>query len=162
MKVKTFLTLIFCLCSLVLISQQIFLLERPGTIKNHKYFVGDKIKIQAHDPDTVIKGRITSMQDSSIIINYATEIFISRIDYVIRTRYGFNLLQRIFLTAGFSYVLIATFNGLINNDSPVIDQQTLIISGSIIAAGILLTPLTSRKHKTDNKKWRVKVLDFDN
>ncbi len=58
------------------------------------------------------------------------------------------------------HILVSSINGLINNDSPVIPQESLIISGSLIAGGIALIPLTTRRYKTDNEKWRLKILDF--
>lgn len=141
-------------------SQQIFLLEKPGTVNNKKYYSGDAIKIKTIHPDTILSGKITGINDSSIIVGYANEVFIGNINYIVRGRWGFSLLQKVFLSAGFAYVVIATFNGLINNDKPIVDEQTLIISGSLLVAGVILTPITTRKHKIDSKHWRVKILDF--
>jgi len=146
--------------SYVAIGQNIFILERPGSIKNYKFRENDKIQIGLISRDTIIKGIINEINDSSLIVNYANEILLDDIKYLYRKRWGFTLLQGIFFMTGIPYLAISTFNGIINNDSPIVHSETLIISGSLIAAGIAITPLTSRKHKIDNKRWRVKILDF--
>jgi hypothetical protein len=152
------------LCFLLNISdsqtQNILILERPGTIKYFKYEVNDWIKLSTSKPDTTIHGFISLINDSSITIDRVNEVTLKNISTIIRKRWGFNFLQKLFITAGIPYLLISTINGVINNDEPVVPTETLIISGSLIAAAIVVTPLTSRKHKTDNKKWRVKILDF--
>jgi hypothetical protein len=55
---------------------------------------------------------------------------------------------------------INTLNGVINDDVPIVPEETLIISGSMIGFGIALTPLTTRRYKIDKEKWRVVILDF--
>jgi len=141
-------------------TQNILILERPGTIKYFKYEVNDRIKLSTSNPDTTIDGFISLINDSSIIIDRVNEFTLTNISTIIRNRWGFNFLQKLFLTAGIPYLLISSINGVINNDEPMVPEETLIISGGLITAAIAVTPLTSRKHKTDNKKWRVKILYF--
>ncbi|MCD4788567.1 MAG: hypothetical protein K8R37_01105 [Bacteroidales bacterium] len=154
------LTIFFALIFHFSFSQNIFLLEKPGTIKNYKYRENDHIRIKTISKDTIIAGIINKIGDSIIIINYANEISPDDISIIYRTRWGFALLQGIFFSAGVPYLAISTLNGVINNDSPIVSKETLIISGSLIATGIAITPLTTRKHKIDNTKWRVKILNF--
>jgi hypothetical protein len=143
-----------------LAAQNIFVIERPGTIKNYKYYSGDKIKIKTLLNDTLISGIITQVKDSSMVINNSNEIMIGDIAVIYRKPWGFNFLQYLSLMAGISYLGISTINGLINMDEPIVPKETLIISGSIIAFGAVLTPLTTRKYKIDNEKWRTSILDF--
>ena len=145
-----------------LAAQNIFVLERPGTIKNYKFYSGDKIKLRTISNDTIISGIITNIHDKSIIINDANEIVSGDMDAIYRKRWGYSFLQYLSLFAGIAYVGINTLNGVINSDKPIVPTETLIISGSMIAFGIALTPLTTRKHKIDNQKWRVLILDFTN
>lgn len=154
------LTIFFALIFHFSFSQNIFLLENPGTINNYKYHENDHIRIKTISKDTIIEGIISKISDSSIIINHANEISPDDISIIYRARWGFTLLQGIFFSVGVPYLAISTLNGVINNDSPIVSKETLIISGSLIATGIAITPLTTRKHNIDNKKWRVKILDF--
>ncbi|MBM3435949.1 MAG: hypothetical protein FJY07_07030 [Bacteroidetes bacterium] len=141
-------------------SQNLLILERPGTIKNYKYELNDPVKLKTIVNDSLISGKLTMIDDSTIIINQITPVRLSDIGKVYRTRWGFTFLQGLFITAGVPYLLISTINGIINNDNPLVPKETLIISGSLIAAGAMITPLTGRKFKTDNKRWRMRILDF--
>lgn len=144
-----------------ILAQNIFLLEKPGTINNKKYYVGNHIKIKTIAKDTIISGVINKIYDSALIVDYNSEIRLSDIKMIYTKRWGFNLLQRIFQVSGFSYLGLSTINGLINNDQPIVPEETLIISGGLIAAGFAMVPLANKRHKIDNKNWRVKVLVFD-
>ncbi len=141
-------------------AQNIFIVERPGTIKNYKFYSGDKIKLRTISNDTLISGTISIIYDSSIIIDDANEITIGNIAAIYRKPWGYNFLQYLTVLSGIAYLGISTINGLINSDNPIVPEETLIISGSMIAFGVALTPLTTRKYKIDKEKWRVVILDF--
>jgi hypothetical protein len=143
-----------------LAAQNIFVLERPGTVKNFKYYQGDNIKIRTISSDTIISGPINRIFDSSIIINNSNEILIADMAAIYKKRWGYGFLQYLTIFAGAAYLGINSLNGIINDDQPVVPQETLIISGSLIAFGLALTPLTTRKFKIDNEKWRIIILDF--
>ena len=157
---KIILSIIFIISFTGLFSQNIFLLERPGSIKNYKYYVNNPIRLKIISPDTIISGKINNIGDTSIIVNYVNEIHVKNIACIYTKRWGFSLLQKLFLLTGIPYLVLSAINGTVNNDTPIIAKETLIISGSLIIAGIALSPLANRKHKIDNKKWRVKILDF--
>lgn len=157
---KICLCISFLIFTSISVAQNIFILERPGTIKNHKYYQNDQIKLKTISHDTIFSGVITMINDSSVVIDYANEIFLYDISYMYRKRWGFSLLQKLSLIAGASYLLISTTNGLINNDSPVVPKETLIISASLLAGGVALIPLTTRRYRIDNEKWRIKILDL--
>ena len=160
LQIKGLLVFLFISFSGFIVAQDIFLLEKPGTINNKKYYVGDIIKIKPLSKDTIISGVINKINDSSIIVNYNNEIYLSDINIVYRSRWGFTILKNIFLISGFTYLGLSTLNGLTNNDVPIVPEETLIISGSLIVAGFALAPLATKRHKIDNKKWRVKILRF--
>ena len=148
---------LFCLC---LAGQNILVVEKPGTVSNFKYYEGDKIRLRTIAADTLISGTITTIGTSSIIIDKSIEIEITDIKSLYRKRWGYSFLQYLSIFAGLSYVAINTLNGIINNDAPIVPTETLIISGSMVAFGIALTPLTTRKIRTGKEKWRVIILDF--
>jgi len=162
LKAIKYLILLSVFISLSVESQNIFVLEKPGRIRNFKFYANDYIKIRTILTDTTIKGQISRVTDSSLIINLTNEIMVSDISKIYTDRWGYKLLQGVFLTSGLIYLSISTINGVINSDHPVVPKETLIISGSLVAAGILLSPLTKRVHKIDNKNWRVIILDFTN
>ncbi|OQX80805.1 MAG: hypothetical protein B6D61_01560 [Bacteroidetes bacterium 4484_249] len=159
---KIILSVIFIISFTVLFSQNIFLLERPGSIKNYKYYVNSPIRLKIISPDTLISGEISRINDTSIIVNFANEIALKNISCIYTKRWGVSFLQKIFLFTGIPYLALSVVNGAINNDNTVVSKNTFIISGCLIGAGIALMPLTKRKHKIDNKKWRLKILNFEN
>ena len=140
-------------------SQNIFLLEKPGKIKNYKYYVGDEIIIELKK-DSLIQGKISNIEDFVLIINNFYKVNIKDISAVYRKRYGFTKLYELFLKAGIPYFIIVSINRTINNEYPVVDKSTIIISGSLIIAGIISKLLIKKKYEIDNKKWRVNMLVF--
>jgi hypothetical protein len=140
--------------------QDIFLVEKPGTVKNHKYYVNDFVKLKTLSSEDIIKGRITEIRDSSIVVTYANEVFIKNIEIIYRERKGFGFLQRLFLTSGGAYLFLLTINGVISSDNGEINKVPFIVAGSLIAAGIAIIPLKTQKIKMEYHKWRVKILKF--
>lgn len=141
-----------------LICQDILLVEKPGTVNNYKYYVNDFVSVKTIFPDTVFSGKISEIRDSSFVISYNNEVFIKNIDAVYRSRYGINLLQKIFLIGGGAYLSLLTINGVISSDTGEINKIPFIVAGSLIVAGIAIIPLKKRKMKTENYKWRIKII----
>ena len=142
------------------LSQDIFLLERPGTVKNYKYYVNDFVMVKIILPDTVFSGNITEIRDSSIVIAYENEVFIKDIEIFYRKRWGFSFLNGLFLTAGGTYLFLLTINGVISADDGEINKVPFIVAGSLIVAGIAIIPLKTKKIKMEDNRWRLKILKF--
>lgn len=126
----------------------------------HMFRAGDFIKLKIRSSDTTVKGLINFIYDSSLVINYGTEVQISDIAVIYRERTMLKLLQNVCLISGLLYLSISTLNGIINNDSPIVPGETLKISGGLVLTGVLLTTVTSRAHQVKPTKWKVKILDF--
>ncbi len=65
------------------------ILERPGTIKNYKYYQNDEIRLKTISTNTIYYGKITAVNDSSIVVGYANEIFLSDITKIYTFQWGF-------------------------------------------------------------------------
>ncbi|MCB2219907.1 MAG: hypothetical protein KQI35_05880 [Bacteroidetes bacterium] len=141
-------------------TQNILVLEKPGTTHNYKYYADQHLHLQLKKGAFDIGGAIGKISDSSIIFSNGLEVLLNDIGIIYRNRWGFRFLNRVLLTAGIAYLSISTLNGLINADQPVVPSETLIISGSLIASGLLLKPLITRKYKLEDQKWRLVILDF--
>lgn len=141
-----------------LISQNVFILERPGK-RVIMYKPGQHIRVYAQSQDTIIKGKIWGISDSSIYIR-DYEVFLNNIGAVYRERWGFSILQKLSILAGAGYLVLSVFNGAISSEETNVTKEALIISGSLIVGGVALTPLTKRKHKIKDGNWKVKILDF--
>jgi hypothetical protein len=141
-------------------AQNILVLEKPGTTHNYKYQAGQHLQLQLKKGEFEIMGEIGKISDSSIIFRNGLEVLLKDINIVYRNRWGFRFLNRVFLTAGITYIAISTLNGMINADQPIVPSETLIISGSLIATGLLFKPLITKKYKMESQKWRLVILDF--
>ena len=156
-----FLSLVMVLLSLSIPvdGQNIFVLEKTGRGRIFMFYTNDQIKISTTS-NLKIEGSIYQITDSSVIVNYGTEIFLKDISRIYKKRWGYNFLQKLFLASGLFYISLSTLNGIINNDDPLVPKESLMISGGLVIAGILLTPLTTRTFKVSPEKWKVKILDF--
>jgi hypothetical protein len=143
-------------------AQQYLVVQKLGKVRNFKYEVGDEIMIRTRKGDFSLNGEITKISDTSLTLNSYVEIGFSNVAKVLRPRRYFTKLSKLFfIRGGIAYVTIVGINGIINNDSPLIDEQTLTISATMVAVGFLMKPFYIRKLDTISK-WKIKVIDFDN
>ncbi|MFP4469436.1 MAG: hypothetical protein ACLFPE_02060 [Bacteroidales bacterium] len=144
----------------LVMAQQYLVLEKAGTTRNFKYQTRNTIMLQLKNSDSWIAGDITEIRDSAIIIDHFIEIDLHNIA-VVRRSSGFlkALSNLFFLRGGAAYLLIAGTNRTINHEYPVVDTSTMIVSGSLMAAGLLIKPLIRRDFLL-GEKWRLKILDF--
>lgn len=143
-------------------SQNIFLIEKPGTVKNYKFHEGDDIHIRIKNLTSVsdIEGPITQISDSSIIIDYSYFILTKDIISVCIERFWVKLAIPVLFIAGVGYLALEALNRTINKETPVITNETAIIGSSLVAGGAVLFPFKERRLNV-GEKWRVKTLVFD-
>jgi len=151
--------LMICLTANVVDAQRILLIEKPGKFKNYKYFVGDDIMVKTLPYDQKHQGRIHEITDTSILINFDNEIMLEDIQMVLRKRKGLGLLSKVTRIAGAGYFILDVVNRTINNDSPIVHENTLMISAGLVAFSYALVPLHN-KHLKRGEKWRIKVLNM--
>jgi hypothetical protein len=151
----------FLIATSAINAQQYFIIENFKSQRNFKYQVSDNIAIITKAGDFKIAGTLTQITDSSIFIDNYTEIKIHNIQSVVRTRKFIRKMSGLyFIGGGIAYLSIVGLNNAINHDTPIIDEQTAIISASMIATGFALKPLIHRIYKVE-KGWRIKILDFN-
>lgn len=160
MKFVVFSLVLLCtvLLSEAVVAQRVMLLEKPGTFKNFKYFEGDDIMLKKRSTGSKIEGVIHEISDTSILVNYDNEVMLDDIQVIMKSRWGFSLLSPATRIAGAGYLALDVVNHAINNET-LIDENTLIISGSLIAFSYAIVPLKKRRMKLD-KNWRIKILNF--
>lgn len=141
-------------------AQQLMLLQNTRNLKNYKYYPGDIIHIKVITDNRVIEGAITCLTDSTVCIGEWEEVKYSEIKVVYRDRLFIPLLSGLLLTGGVAYFAVDSFNRLINDDAPVIQAQTVAISGGLVALSFGLMPLKYRRINT--KTWKIGMLDFNN
>lgn len=140
-------------------AQKILLLEKPGTINNVKYKIGDGIDLST-DQKQKISGIISNIGDSIITVNYS-KVKISEIRYINKRNVFPSILSGIGIQGGLAYVGIDLINNVINNETPYIRKSTLKTGAYSFGIGIIANLFIKNKRKIDGKKWRLTVLDFD-
>jgi hypothetical protein len=160
LKYKTlFITLVVFMLASDAWAQRILLVEKPGKFRNFKYFVGDDIVLKIAPYGEKHEGIIHEVTDSSLLINFDDEIMLDDIQMILRPRWGMNILSKVTRIAGAGYFILDVVNRSINNQSPVVEENTLIISAGLVAFSYALVPFHDKRIKK-GEKWRIKVLNM--
>jgi hypothetical protein len=140
-------------------SQTILLLQNQKNLKNFKYYPGNDIRLKTFKTKKILQGTIYRIEDSVILIGDKGTVKLDEIAIVYREKNWPRILSGASLLGGVAYFGIDSFNRLINNQAPTVDQETLIISGSLIAFSGLMWLFMYRPIHI-NERWKLSVLDF--
>ena len=140
-------------------AQNILLIEKPGKFKNYKYFVGDDIVVKTLPYNIRYEGTIHEITDSSILLNFENEIMIDDIVMVMKRRWGWSLMSKVTRIAGAGYFVLDVTNRTINNQSPIVDESTIMISSGLVVFSYALLPIHFKRMRR-GEKWRIKVLNM--
>jgi hypothetical protein len=154
-----FIFVVFSIFTVSVSSQKILLLEKPGTVNNIKYRIGDRIDIYTKEKINY-SGIITYIGDSTINVNYS-KIKISEIQYINIRRLLPSIINGIGVQGGLAYIGIDCINNSINNETPILRKTTLKTGLFFLGTGLLADIFSKSKRKIDGKKWRISILDFD-
>jgi hypothetical protein len=141
------------------LSQQVLVLENVVSMKNLKYFEGDNISLRLSGKEDKTMDVLVNMTDSSMVLEVSGEVALSTIRAVYRERWLIQRLSALFMIGGVAYFGIDSFNRLINQEWPMVDNQTLMISTGLVGIGFLILPLKYRRINV-GEKWKFKVLDL--
>lgn len=141
-------------------AQKVLLLQKPGKSNWVMYNTGDKISVRVGEPEFVVNGVISGIDDSTCTVNHNYTFQLSKVKDVIRTRHFASHSWRTLYLASVLYFAGSMFNHGINSEKPLIDNTVPIVSGSLSVLGT--TALLLRHHHCRMEKgWCLKVLDFD-
>lgn len=141
------------------VAQETLLVEKIGTSCKYYYHLGDKIKLRTNARDSLIRGKLTVINDS--IISVSPELYPIPVHDIgsVYKQYGFPRRLGIKLgEAGIVFFVVITINNLINKKQ-VFPTYTYIITGSCFAAGLISISLKQRRCKI-GERWKLKILDF--
>ena len=109
--------------------------------------------------------KMVNINDSMIVFKNDATIFISQIK-VIKLRNASvlaKLFRSFFFIGGSGFIILDTFNNIINSQAKIVDERALIASASLIAAGLIVKQLAiKRVHISKNKSLRVLDISFQN
>jgi hypothetical protein len=153
--------LAFCFAANLGFAQNTLLIEKIGTSRKYFYHTGDYMKLRVSKQDTLLKGKLWSIHDSTISVSELRpfEVQFKDINSVYK-RFAFpKKFGKFMCIGGGALFTIIAFNHLINNEQ-VFTNDMFIISGSLIGAGLISISLSEKRCKT-GKGWKIKVLDIN-
>jgi hypothetical protein len=139
-------------------SQKILILENIHSMKNFKYYQGNRVIFKLTESKSRISDNIYDLTDSTVIFEGIGEVKISRICCIYRENWLIDILSSLSLIGGVAYFGIDSFNRMINHEYPVVQQETMLISGGMIVFSMVLLPFRYRKINV-SEKWRLKTFD---
>ena len=134
------------------------MVEKPGTVNNIKYRVGDDIEIKTISGEKIY-GEINQLIDTAIVINFILVKY-KEIAAIYNRRVINSMFSAAGLLGGSGYICIDAFNNLINNETTIFRKSTLKTGAIMFSIGAVLKLFTKRKRSINNEDWRIKVLDF--
>lgn len=137
----------------------LLLLKKKGSPKNYKYTLGSDISVRSKVRESKITGQIHQISDSTLTIDFTRLVYLEDIDNVYRERYWFRLSSTLLFVAGAGYFILDVFNRSINNMSPIVTENTMITTASIIGVGVVFKLFDTRRCRI-GKKWELQLLDL--
>lgn len=142
-----------------LAQKNVMVLENPGNKKSFKYYEGDKIEFRTTD-SLLVKGLISSIKDTTFILDFYTEMSVRKVMEVQRNRWGVNILSKLLMVGGVGLIALETINGAVSS-SGNININTLYIGAGAAGAGALLIPLQKSHHRIGPDQWKLKILPME-
>lgn len=139
-------------------------IEKPGTSNRHLYKTNDVITLKLKEETIYLTGAIDLLLDSGMVID-GHAVRLSEIEKIKIRRKG-ELIPKVI---GLSYklpiagILLMFFEGAsakMQNESPLVEENTMVIAGGLIGAGFLLGTIKHKNMKL-GKKYRAKIVRFD-
>lgn len=143
------------------VCQKTFMVEKSGTTRHIFFHQGDPFKIRAAIPDTLLKGTLWGIGDSSVWVYgwRPVEIRIGDIQAVYKKFPVANYFGKMFSIAGITIFSIIGFNHLINNEQ-FFTPEMFIIAGSLGAMGGIAFSLSQKKYRI-GARWKIKILEAE-
>lgn len=155
-----FILFFFLVLSTSVSGQKILLLEKAGTVNNYKYHVNEPIVLKVNGVNGKVKGTINKLTDTSMVLDFVTEIKFRSITDIYRPTWVGHWLPEVFIKASIGYFLVVGINNLLQHVYPVMPSDVIITVAALAGAGAGLSYLLTRHYKL-SKGWRIRLIDFD-
>jgi hypothetical protein len=142
-----------------LFAQKTMVVEKIGTSTRYGFRLGDDLKIETKAQKQIVKSYLWALTDTSVTIGPHTIIPVSDIGAVYKSYHFPRLMTKFLFIAGAGYLVLDVFNNMINKQK-VINPQTLVISGCLIAASLAIIPLHQKKCRI-GIRWKLKIMDIN-
>ncbi|MEM9390121.1 MAG: hypothetical protein AAGA02_06580 [Bacteroidota bacterium] len=129
----------------------------------HTYSAGDRIRFKLQGDDFYTDQMITGVTDSTIRFRLSDVAIrdIKVVKLLKRDSYGLDLVSGAAVTAGIFFLAIDQVNQLFVQDEGLgPSSETLIISGSLVSAGLIIWLLKKKRFRLKVGKYRLSTTDF--
>ena len=140
-------------------AQKTLLFEKVGTSSRYAYHLGDDIKVRTLKQNQVLRSYLWGITDTTLTIGPRNTISIFDIGAFYRNHHFPKLMTSFFFIAGAGYLIIDSFNNLINKEQ-VFVPQTMIISASLIGVSMAIILLGQKKCRI-GIRWKLKIMDIN-
>jgi hypothetical protein len=156
---KLILLLVLAAAFSVVSAQKTLVLEKIGTSTRYAFHLGDDVKIRTIKQNVIHKSYLWNLTDSTMTIGPRTVVPLSDVGAVYKNYHFPKFMSKALFISGAGYLIIDSFNNLINNRQ-VFVPETLLISGSLMTAGLLLVPFWQKKCRI-GIRWKLKIMDIN-
>jgi hypothetical protein len=155
------LLLVFCLLASHALAQKTMLVEKVGTSRKYFYHAGDYVKLRVSKQDTLLKGKLWALYDSTISVAELRpfDVRLGDINSVYKSFAFPKKFSKYMFYGGVGIFAIIGINHLINNEQ-VFTNDMFIISGAMLGAGLITFSLSEKRCRT-GLHWKIKILDID-
>ncbi|MBK7213407.1 MAG: hypothetical protein IPH88_08985 [Bacteroidales bacterium] len=142
-----------------LVAQPTLVLTKAGKTNHIFYKAGDRISLKAKGSGEKFSGRILILNDSIIQLNRSPKISTDSIATIYRTRHFFAQAAGSGIVVLGIYFPIGVINRAIRSERPIIDEDMLIVNGTMLGVSAISALFITRKLNIGDK-WKLQVLDF--
>jgi hypothetical protein len=131
--------------------------------KVYEVFKDELFEFRLKGKNNYIKKKIVHMQDSIIVFDDNSVIFLSQLKNIRLRMHNHlvNTFQAAFLVAGIGFISLNTVNNIIAGETPVVDEQAVWISLALVGTSFLVRELgIKRIHLNDKKTLKIISIDY--
>jgi hypothetical protein len=141
-------------------AQNTLMLEKVGTHRHFFFHPNDPMKIRLYSPDTVLKGNLWALKDSSfdILGKRPYTASLSGVHFVYRKSRHVKYVGIKLAEIGMIYSCILAINHLINNEQVFTNDMWIVPASFFVASGITLS-FYQRRYGI-GLRWKLKVLNL--
>jgi hypothetical protein len=138
---------------------------RLGSFKKFQIHINEELEYKLKGQRKFHKGQITAMADSTIVFDDSIEVKLSKLKCVRfkRNNHLIDAFATAFMIAGVGFIAIDTFNNVILDRQPVVNQKAAVISAGLLSTSFLLKRMGHKKVRiTKNKILRIVDFNYQN
>ena len=131
-----------------------------GEMKRIRFYEKDQLTFRFRDGRKFFTHTIVRFEDSTIIFDAKLELTVSEIECirVDRSTFVTHGLSHFLTDIGIGFIVLDSFNNLLNKEAPVVKTQTLKEGIPLIISGLIIKRMMIRKYRIGERR-KLKIID---